>query len=357
MKLKVLHIINSLTIGGAEILLVNSLAEGGLPEHLDNTLVYLQGTSALEARIDKRVNIHCLHYKGPVNLLQTLWRLRKIIKDNKIDIVHSHLNPTSFYANLARPKHVPQLHTVHIAYTADKETRPILKYLEQKLYFNKPYCNLVHLSEFTKTDFLRALPFKGHTYVLNNFIADEFFDHEPKTYQGNNTRALRMLAVGNFRDQKNYGYLLNIFSYLKDHAVHLDIYGGGNATTYQQLIDEQGLHVTIKGPVKNINEVIADYDLFIMSSTNEGFPLSVFEAMAAGIPLMLSDIEPLQSIVKEHAIYFKLDDAQTAAAQILEILQNKRDINTMAVQAKAYAAQTVRRDIYIKNLLQIYKQL
>jgi glycosyltransferase involved in cell wall biosynthesis len=356
-RLKVLHIINSLTIGGAEILLVNSLTTGGLQSHVENTLVYLQGTSYLEERIDRDVKIYCLNYKGLANLPQTLWRLRKIIKENKIDVIHSHLTPSSFYTNLARPKHVPQVHTVHIAYSTDFETRKALRFLERILFLKKRYCNLILLSEFTKADFLNAVKFKGRPFVLNNFIEDTFFDHSPKTFNGSETNALKLVAIGSFREQKNYFYLLEIFRHLKEYNIHLDIYGGGDTTDYRRVIEENNLNVTLKGEIKKVNEIIYGYDLFIMSSTNEGFPLSVFEAMAAGVPVMLTNIAPLTDIVKDNALYFELNEAEKAAAQIIAISKNKIDINGMAVKAKAYSEKTVRREIYIKKLLEIYKQL
>lgn len=356
-RLKVLHIINCLTIGGAEILLVNTLTPGGLQEHADNILVYLQGTSELETRVDPRVKIYCLNYKGILSLPSTFLKLRKIIKDNKVDIIHSHLTPISFYTNIARPKNVPQVHTLHIAYSTDFDTRRELLMLERKLYYNKKDCNIVFLSDFTKADFLKTIKFRGQSFVLNNFIADHFFDHQPKHYQGSEAKGLKVIAVGNFRDQKNYGYLLKIFEHLKNHNIHLDIYGGGTPESYKQQIIDNGLNIEVKGPFKNIEKVIAGYDLFIMSSTNEGYPLSVFEAMAAGVPLLLSDIAPLKTIVHDNALYFRLDNAKEAAGILLNILENKIDINSMAVKAKLYAEKTAKRDIYIKKLLEIYEQI
>jgi len=356
-RLKVLHIINSLTIGGAEVLLVNSLSPGGLQEHVDNTLVYLQGTSDLEQRIDKGVKIYSLDYKGIINLPQILWKLRKIIKENKIDIIHSHLTPSSFYTNLARPKKIPQIHTVHIAYSTDFETRRELRFLERTLFFKKRYCNLILLSEFTKADFLSAMKFKGRAFVLNNFIEDIFFDHALKKYNGPSASGLKLLAVGALREQKNYFYLLEIFRHLKEYNIHLDIYGGGDTTEYRKVIDENKLNVTLKGEIKNVNDIVSGYDIFIMSSTNEGFPLSVFEAMAAGLPVMLTNIPPLKDIVKDNAIYFELNEAEKVAEQIIAVSQNKFDLTGMAAKAQSYANLTVRRKIYIKKILEIYKEL
>ena len=358
MKKRVLHVINSLTIGGAEILLVNSLSPGGLNEHVENYLVYfIKETDHLVSLVDNNVKQICLDYKGGSDIIRLLRALRKVITDNKIDIIHTHLNPADFYVNLVRPKNIPQVHTLHIAYTTDLETRRSLKFLERNLFFNKRYCNLIFLSEFNKKDFLGNVNFKGRSFVVPNFVNDSYFKHQPKHFTGSADRPLKLVAVGNFRAQKNYFYLLDIFKLLTGHNIQLDIYGGGNLEKYQKVIDENKLHVNLKGQVMNVNDVIASYDLFIMSSTNEGFPLSVFEAMAAGVPVMLTNIAPLTEIVKDNAIYFKLNDAAGAAEKLVAVQQNKTDINNMAVKAKAYAGETVRRDIYIKNLLEIYKQL
>jgi glycosyltransferase involved in cell wall biosynthesis len=358
MKKRVLHVINSLTIGGAEMLLVNSLSPGGLNEHVENYLVYfIKGGDHLVSVVDKNVKQFCLDYKGGSDIVRLLRQLRKIITNNKIDIIHTHLNPSDFYVNLVRPKNIPQVHTLHIAYSTDLETRNSLKFLERTLFFNKQDCNLIFLSEFNKKDFLANVHFKGRSFVVPNFVDDSFFLHQPKRFTGSAETRLKVIAVGNFRDQKNYFYLLDIFKLLTGQNIQLDIYGGGDLEKYRKVIDENKLNVNLKGQITNVNDVIADYDLFIMSSTNEGFPLSVFEAMAAGVPVMLTDIGPLTAIVKDNALYFKLNDAAAAAAKLIAVEQNKIDINEMAVKAKTYAEQMVRRDIYVKNLLDIYNQL
>lgn len=358
MRKRVLHVINSLTIGGAEMLLVNSLSSGGLNEHTENYLAYfIKGSDHIASLVDKGVKQIFLDYKGGTDIFRLLRDLKKVIISNKIDIIHTHLNPASFYVNLVRPKNIPQVHTLHIAYSTDKETRRSLKFLEKNLYFKRSDCNLIFLSEFNKKDFLDHVQFNERSFVLPNFVDDKFFDYKPKLFTGGAGRELRLIAIGNFRAQKNYFYLLEIFKELKGQPVYLDIYGGGDLESYQKYIDEHQLHVTLKGQVTNVNELIADYDLFIMSSTNEGFPLAVFEAMAAGVPVMLTDIAPLTEIVTDNAIYFKLNDAAAAAEKLLAVQAGRVDITAMAVKAKAYAEQTVRRHIYIKNLLAIYKEL
>ncbi|MEI9956285.1 MAG: glycosyltransferase [Ferruginibacter sp.] len=355
-RLNILHIINSLRVGGAETLLVNSLAPGGIQNQANNVLVYLQATSVLEERVDKNVEVICLNYTGLLSLPKTLLKLRKIIKDKEIDIVHSHLNPVSFYTHLVCPKQTPQLHTIHIAYTMDNATPKLKLYLEKVLYLNKKSTNVALLSKFTKDDFLSAIHFKGKYFILNNFVLDSFFRDKTCVYNAGYNK-LKMVAVGRLDAQKNFKYLLEVFRHLKDKDITLDIYGDGDIAAYEKEIKELGVKIFMKGRHDNLAKVLPEYDLFIMPSKFEGFPLSVFEAMASGIPLMLSDIPPLKSIVNENAIYFELNNPEGTAKKITAVLQGEIDINKMAEKAQAYAAQIAKRDIYINNLLCIYNEL
>lgn len=356
MKKKILHVINSLAAGGAETLLVNSLAAGGLQEHTDNIVVYFQGTSSIADRIDKGIKVTCLNYKGIFSLPRVLLNLRKIIKENKIDIVHSHLNPAGFYTHLICPAAVPQVHTVHTTYSMDNETSAPKFYLEKQLYLKKKNCNLILLSDFTKEDFLRSVLFSGKAFVLNNFVPDIFFKNTAKEYKGDKKK-LQLVSAGRLSKVKNFEYLLEVFTHLKDREIYLDIYGDGNKAEYEKLINERSIKVSMMGRHNNLSEVLNNYDLFIMPSKFEGFPLSLFEAMASGVPLMLSAIAPLKSIVKDNAIYFGLDDAKAAADTLISILDKKTDINSLAKKAKGYAEKTVRKEMYIQKLLAIYDQL
>lgn len=354
MKKKVLHVINSLKSGGAETLLANSLADGGLQDHIDNVLVYFQGTSALQDKVDKRVQIYDLQYKGLLSLPRTLWRLRKIIKKHGVEIVHSHLTPAGLYTHLICP--VPQVHTLHTTYSADKENDPLKLYLEKQLFYKKRSCNIILLSDFIKEDFLRSVPFKGHSFVLNNFVPDTFFRKKNNNYNKTN-HSLSLIAIGRLSDVKNFEYLLEVFTYLREYNIHLDIYGDGDMEKYEKIIAATAIKVKMKGHSSNLAETLQLYDLFVMSSKFEGFPLSLFEAMAAGVPTILSDIAPLKELAKDKALYFPLGDAGKAAESIIAVFKGEKDINTLAAKAQEYATGIARKEQYIDKLLDIYAEI
>lgn len=356
MKKKVLHVINSMQPGGAEVLLTNSLSPGGLSGHTENHLAYFMGSSYLLDKLDKDVQVHFLNYKGAKDIMRLIRDLRKIIVENKIDIVHTHLNPAGLYTHIACPPNIPQVHTLHTTYSMDKETSKFKLWLEKHFYFLNKNTNVILLSDFIKQDFLKALPFKGKAFVLNNFVPDSYFDikiNEVKKEPGE----LKIIAIGTLKLLKNFEYLLEVFRHLKNENISLDIYGGGSKEAYEAVIKKTGLKVKMMGHANNLEAILPLYNLFIMPSKFEGFPLSVFEAMAAGLPLMLSDIAPLKSIVKDNAVYFKLDNAQATAETLIAIQQKKIDVNALAVNAKMYADKMVRRDLYISRLNVIYKTL
>ena len=350
----VLHIINSLTIGGAETLLINSLTPGGLPEKCNNIVVYLQGESEIIKRIDKRVTVICLHYRGLNNFFSTMKKLRQLIAAYKVDIVHSHLNPAGFYTRIALPSKIKQLHTVHIMYSHDAETGLMKKKLEQFFLFKHKSTRLIFLSHLLEADFLNTIAFKNKHFVLNNCIGDEFFNTPKKITAAG---AFKMVAIGSLRKQKNYPYLMEICRHLKGKHITLDIYGGGDTRALQQFINENELPVRLMGAVTNVPEVLTGYDLFIMSSTFEGYPLSVIEAMATGLPCFLSNIASLKDTAKEYADYFELDDAMAAANAIVEMSGRREMLLQKGLAAKTYAQQVGKKELYVNRLVDIYENV
>lgn len=308
--------------------------------------------------MDKNVKVYHLNYKGWWDLLRLLIDIRTIIKDNNYDLIHSHLSPAGLYTQIARPSNIPQIHTIHSTYSLNKRKRKFLiNFLERNFFFEKKSARIIVISEFNRSDILNKLNVKGKIYTLNNFIEDIYFKN-PSSKKVREKNCLKLIAIGNLRDEKNYEYLIEVFKFLKNKNIYLDIFGFGNAEKYQQLLDKYGIiNITFKGGASNIYDVIRSYDLFIMASKFEGFGLSVFEAMVSEVPVMLSDIPSLKSIVKDHALYFTLNDPEAVANELIKILNNEIDPQALAEDAKKYAESIVKREIYIHKLLNIYNEV
>ena len=99
----------------------------------------------------------------------------------------------------------------------------------------------------------------------------------------------------------------------------------------QNLIEELGVqHASFTG-VKDrasIYQELASYDLFVQPSYIEGFGLTIVEALAAGLPVLISDLEGPKEVIDggKYGRIFKVGDPEECAAQIEKILINKEHL-------------------------------
>jgi glycosyltransferase involved in cell wall biosynthesis len=163
------------------------------------------------------------------------------------------------------------------------------------------------------------------------------------------------VAVGALRLQKNYQYLLEAFKKLKNESIELDIYGEGNLKKEMQaVISENNLKISLKGEVKNILQIMNRYDVFIMSSTFEGFSLSVLEAMAMQMPTLLSDIKSFREQCEETAIYFDLNNVDDCVSKIKTLSLSKSNLLEMGRLSKERVTKNFTLDTHMANLRNIY---
>ena len=145
---------------------------------------------------------------------------------------------------------------------------------------------------------------------------------------------------------------------IKDKNIELDIYGTGDLKgEFEDLIKTTGAKVNLKGEVKNIEQIIPQYDLFVMSSTYEGFSLGVLEAMAMRMPLLLSDIASFKEQCEDNASYFSLADVRDAATQIVTLSNMAKNI--LLEKAEAGRKRVVKNFTlpkHISGLRKIYKE-
>src|SRR5690625_7535896 len=78
--------------------------------------------------------------------------------------------------------------------------------------------------------------------------------------------------------------------------------GGGELQSACKALAGQTNNILIKGAVQNVAQYLQASDYFVSCSKAEGLPMAVIEALACGLPCLLSDISP-------HAEIFKLSDS------------------------------------------------
>ena len=345
---KILHVIDSLGVGGAEKLLVSIIND---LREFENHLLILRGPDILKPKIHALSSFLNLETSSFKNALTKVPIVKGYMKERKFDIIHSHLYESNVIARLSAPRGVKLFNSIHAvsSMASYNESRAAL-WLEKITYKKKHH--LVHVSQTVRDDFNKHIGLKGASVVLYNFIEDLFFHNMPK--KGFDLEKLKLVAVGNLRDQKNYPYLINTFKQLPK-SVSLDIYGEGPLRQEIQMeIDKHELNISLKGLKNNLYEILPHYDLFVMSSHFEGQPVALLEAMACGLPALLSDIPVLREVGKNMALYFDLQNPQALVQRVTEIIGNQYNLAEMSSQGYEFASLNARKANYMKRLKSLY---
>jgi L-malate glycosyltransferase len=332
MKKKIVHFIFNLGRGGAETMMVRVIKE--LPEY-DHVVVTLFPLDDFgnELQCNKLI---CLNLGSLFSVPLAILRFRKLVIKEKADLVHTHLFWPTIIARLAVPRKIPVVTTIHAFIKTSVEYRNWhVRFLDRITYkFRKNIIIVVARGAMEEYfSLLNLKPYKA--YVLYTFVdVNRFNVHTIDA--GKVPGPFRLISVGALRRQKNYSYLIEAMSLLKDKPIELDIYGVGIDDTpalLQQQIETMGSKVVLKGQVSNIQQIIPNYDLFVMSSTFEGFSLSTLEAMAMRMPLLLSDISSFREQCEDNAWYFPLSDANELADKIISL--SKTDKSVLYEKAEA----------------------
>lgn len=267
---------------------------------------------ALTANITPRVTVFFLGRPRGSRNPWYLWKLYRMLKSINPDIIHAHLDS---FIRLLRYVRRPCVLTVH-------NTGIIFD--PGVTHFNAVYC----ISEAVRCDLDVRYPGIPLTVIQNGVRFSEI-----RTKVNYHAKPFRIVHVSRLdHRQKGQDVLLyavrELDESLQSGQLTVDFIGDGPSRRYlETLARELRLEVSCKflgvRPRGHIYENLHQYDLLIQPSRFEGFGLTVVEGMAAGLPVLVSDIEGPMEIIDHgrHGYYFRSEDANDCAKQILGIIE------------------------------------
>jgi L-malate glycosyltransferase len=129
--------------------------------------------------------------------------------------------------------------------------------------------------------------------------------------------------VGRLSPEKGADVMIDALSHV-DAAWQLSIIGDGpERNILQQRAATLGVadRITWHGPVENAGSLLAAFDAFVLSSRTEGTPITLFEAMHAGVPIVATRVGGVPDVVgPSHAILIPSEDAYAIARAIEEVV-------------------------------------
>lgn len=296
--MRILQIINSLETGGAERLALSLHGKYLLRGH-DSRILALAG-EVPEAAVD---GVYGLGSVTPYDPLMPS-RLLDLSGDEDpagFDVVHAHLFPCQLWTALMEEMAGLEgvLVTTEHSTSNRRRGRHIWKPLEA--WFYRCYDAVVCVSGAASQQLREWLPeLAGSIEVIHNGIELEEFAISQRRRKRSGTT---VLSVGRLTEAKNYIVALEAFALVKKSlgpGLSYLIAGGGPLEgSLREHACRLGIGESVEflGDVRDVASLMEESDLFFMPSSREGFGIAALEAMAAGLPVVASDLQGISEVV------------------------------------------------------------
>jgi glycosyltransferase involved in cell wall biosynthesis len=304
---------------------------------------------AREAAVDDYVEVLERHSFDPA-----IWgKLRRLIADRGIHLVHSHDYKTNLIAWLLwRTTGIGILSTVH-GWTGHSPRERLVYYPCDKWLLAR-FPRAIAVSTDIKNELVRHGAREERIAVILNGIDDGVFRRDRA--QSDSARASLHLsnqdvvigAVGRLELQKRFDLLLRAFASLRRDAPALKLVVAGDGSQREALhalsrqlgVDD---HCRWSGHVSDVARLHHAFDLFVQSSDYEGTPNAVLEAMALETPIVATDAGGTAELLTDgvEGIVVARGDGPQLEAAMSRLLQDRR----LAAQMAAAARRRVEREL------------
>ncbi|MEQ1857782.1 MAG: glycosyltransferase [Longimicrobiales bacterium] len=295
-------------------------------------------------------------------------RLRSLIRHRAVDLVQTHMLGSSVYGTLAcADSSIPVVSTFHGH--PDVRTTDRLRALKMRL-LSRSNNRVVCVSESLRTHFERSGPFPSGAEVIENGIDTTVFspgglDGRVRAELGIAPDAPLLGAVGNVRASKDYPSLLRAFAQVHRAvpASRLVIVGQGSGelqAEVERLRADLGLEgaVHFAGFRDDVADFLRSLDLFVLSSSDEGFSLVTVQAMATGLPVVATRCGGPEQIVGDSggAVLVPPRDPDALAAALLDVLARPDLGKRLGAAGRARAAEAFSVERMVSRYVELYER-
>ena len=369
MKPNVLHIIDSFEQGGSERLalqLVRQLHESG---RCNVRLACLQNRGSLRAEADRlglgEIPEYPLTSFYDRNFVVQLRRLARFLKDNRIDVIHTH----DFYTNIFGLTAAAMARVnVRVGYKGETDgfRTSSQKCLERGAF--RLSHRVIANAEAVRRQLIREGVPAEKVVTHYNGLDLERVQPQPST-----TRE-EILAMLGLPERRLVTIVANLQHAVKDHPMFLRAAARVRATTpdvafviagegrlmpsLRALTSQLGLDrdVFFIGRCEKIAELLSVSDVCALSSTAEGFSNAILEYMAAARPVVVTDVGGAREAVIEGETGFIVapGDDQQMAEGIIELLREPQRARAMGRRGRAIVEEKFSCKQHLANTLELY---
>jgi glycosyltransferase involved in cell wall biosynthesis len=311
-RVRVLLVIKCLGYGGAERLLVDTVATSDRTAFDCEVAYVLDAEDGLVPAIrEGGTTVHPLGAGGNADL-RWMGRLRSVLDEGSFDIVHFHLPYTAALGRL-------------VVFTLPRARRPAIVYTEHSLWNKAAVAirglnragigldqSLIVVSDAAHEALPPALRDRARVIVhgLDVSRADSLLARqaevraEVRAELGVPPDQVLVMTVANLRPEKGYDVLLDAVRLMADRRLPVQVAAVGRGPLEDELRHRQealGIadRLQFLGPRDDVLRLLAGSDVFVLASRQEGLPVSLMEATSMGMPIVATAVGGVPQVITD----------------------------------------------------------
>ncbi len=359
-QFNILHVVSQLPVGGVENMLLKVIS-GYDRKRFRASVCCLRTGGEIADKLRRRgYEVVVLNkMKGHGFDIGAVADLYRLIKKKNIHILRTHQYHANLYGRIAGilagvPVMIPSFHNLYISPHRPKMHRRVFNCL-LGLFTDV----MVGVSEAVSSDIIRYdwIPRKKVRTIYNGILLEDYQEKlskiEARKRLGISGSGVIVGTVGRLTDQKGHKFLIEAIAKIND--VRLVIAGDGplrhDLERLAEKIKDRCLFLGTISPEK-IPIFLKSLDIFCFPSLWEGLPVALIEALAAGLPVVATDIPPIREVLTGAGILVPIGDTDALAQALKQLLDDS------ALMADLRSKAIKRAEIFsIENTVKSYEEL
>jgi len=356
--MKVLHVISSLGTGGAEKLMVD-LIPRFIARGIECDLLTFNGNHTPFRFTLEKAGVKVYDFGKTTRIYSPLNILRIIPFLRRYDIVHTHNTAPQLFAAIGSVLCSVVLCTTE--HNTSNRRRSWKWYAPIDRWMYSRYKEIISISDKTQENLESYLPNlkTPRRIVYNGIPLQDYSEAEPnreiiEKYHDK----YRITMVAGFRCQKDHQTAIRSMKHLNENF-HLFLVGDGDERPKcEVLVVQLGLEqrVHFLGRRLDVASILKASDICLISSHWEGFGLAAVEGMAAGCPVIASDIPGVAEVVKGAGLLFFKGNDTDLASKIQSIATDK-DLYHSIVNSCLVRASDFNIEKMVDGYIDVYNQI
>ena len=299
----------------------------------------------------KHYSIPDIEDKSPGTIITVSKMLKKIIRDEKITVIHTHHRMAAFYVRiLGLNRFCTIINTSHNVFL---NRRILTRFSYQKSH-------LIACGNSVKNnleDFYKLKDVK----VICNAVKNDYSYHEVSSLKEEKNKGNFLIGnIGRLSQQKGMDYYLKAIPYVIEKHPNTIFYVIGTGEDEKKLKDMgKSLPVFFLGYRNDIQNVMSQLDLVVLSSLWEGLPLTPIEAFSVGKTIVATDIEGTNEIVKDkiNGLLVEPKNSTDLAEKINWMIEHSEEKKVLEEGAMTTYEKNFSYNAFAKEYIDYYRSL